>query len=87
MRISSPLRTIRNVAMAVSLALLLLSVAGPVVSGASPEPTVLVTGDPRSEGQGPGVIGQPLVILLGVVALGAAAAGATLLIVRLTRDD
>jgi hypothetical protein len=43
--------------------------------------------DPRSEGEGPGLEAEPLLVLIGVVMLGAAAAGGTLLYLRLTRDD
>lgn len=49
-------------------------------------PGVIETGDPRSNGQGPGLVGSPVAILLGVVLLGTAAAGGTLLYVRLTRE-
>jgi hypothetical protein len=58
-------------------------------AGASPSATdgVIGSGDPRSEGEGPGLVGSPEVIALGVVGLGLLAAGATALYVRLTRDD
>ena len=74
---------------------LLLASSGSVV-GASPEPTVsptpaasagvIETGDPRSNGQGPGLVGSPVEILIGVVLLGVVAAGGTLLFLRLTRE-
>ena len=47
---------------------------------------IIETGDPRSNGQGPGLVGSPVAILIGVVLLGAAAAGGTLLYLRLTRE-
>ncbi len=49
----------------------------------SPEPQV---GDPRSSGQGPGLVGDPAVALLIVVAIGLASVVATLVYVRLTAD-
>ncbi len=58
--------------------------------GADPSaaPTeVLASGDLRSEGEGPGLVGNPLLILVAVVGLGLATAGVTLLIVRLARHD
>jgi len=57
---------------------------------ASPAPTPVpgVGGqvDPRSSGEGPGLEAEPLIVLAGVVVLGAAAAAGTLLYVRVTRD-
>lgn len=53
---------------------------------ASPEPPI-VAGDPRSEGEGPGIMGSPVVIALGVVALGVVTAAVTLLVLRLTRQE
>jgi hypothetical protein len=47
----------------------------------SPEPAV---GDPRSSGQGPGLVGDPGFALLAVVAIGAGTVAATLIYVRLT---
>jgi len=40
--------------------------------------------DPRAEGEGPGVVGAPLLAALAVLALGALAALATAVYVRLT---
>ena len=62
----------------------------PVGAGPTPAPTAgAVAGpvDPRSSGEGPGLEAEPLIVLAGVVVLGAAAAGGTLLYVRLTRDE
>jgi hypothetical protein len=50
---------------------------------ASPSPDPIV-GDPRSSGQGPGLVGDPLFALLAVVAIGIGSVIATLLYVRLT---
>lgn len=41
--------------------------------------------DPRAEGEGPGVVGAPLLAALAVLALGAVAAIATAVYVRLTQ--
>jgi hypothetical protein len=49
--------------------------------------TLLPGGDTRSEPEGPGLVGEPIVVALGVIVLGAAAAAVTLLYVRLSRDE
>jgi hypothetical protein len=51
---------------------------------ASPEATVGTGGDPRSSGQGPGLVGDPLTAILVVLAIGLGAAVATAVYVRLT---
>jgi hypothetical protein len=48
---------------------------------------VLAGGDLRSAGEGPGLVGNPLLILLAVAGLGLATAVVTALAVRLTRRD
>ena len=50
---------------------------------ASPSPDPIV-GDPRSSGQGPGLVGDPLFALLAVMAIGVGSVVATLVYVRLT---
>jgi hypothetical protein len=64
--------------------------SGPTEPSASAEPTaspaIIGTGDPRSEGEGPGLVGSPVLIALGVVAVGLLSAGGTLLYLRLTRE-
>ena len=52
---------------------------------ASPTPAAR-GGDPRSSGQGPGLVGDPLFALLAVVAIGVVSVVATLVYVRLTAD-
>jgi len=56
---------------------------------ASPSPTAGVGGDPRSSGQGPGLVGDPVLAVVLVAAIGLAAVGLTLAYVRLTarRED
>jgi hypothetical protein len=68
--------------------LLLMPAAGYAqYPAASAEPGLIGTGDPRSTGEGPGLVGSPLGIALAVVLLGIVAAGATAVYLRLTRDD
>ena len=50
---------------------------------ASPSPGPAV-GDPRSSGQGPGLVGDPAFALLAVAAIGIASVVATLVYLRLT---
>jgi hypothetical protein len=64
-------------------ALARLSLALPTMA-ASPTATAGVGGDPRSSGQGPGLVGDPLLAVLAVAAIGLAAVGLTLLYVRMT---
>ena len=64
----------------------LLALAGIVSSvlAASPTPTAAPAGDPRSSGQGPGLVGDPVVALVAVAAIAALAVVVTLLYVRAT---
>ena len=61
--------------------------AGPLaassVRAASPGASA-ASGDTRSTGEGPGLVGAPLLAVLGVLGLGLATAFVTLLYVRLT---
>jgi hypothetical protein len=54
-----------------------------VTFAASPTPGAEV-GDPRSSGQGPGLVGDPGLAVLAVVAIGLGSVIATLVYVRLT---
>jgi hypothetical protein len=74
------LRRARLVASA-SLAWLACAAA---TAAASPSPAGGVGGDPRSSGQGPGLVGDPALALLAVVAIGIGSVIATLVYVRLT---
>lgn len=51
---------------------------------ASPSPGVVSGGDPRSSGQGPGLVGDPAFALVAVVVIGLVSVVATLAYVRLT---
>jgi hypothetical protein len=56
----------------------------PTALAASAEPTAVAGGDPRSNGQGPGLVGTPGLAILGVVAIAVLAIVATTIYVRLT---
>ena len=62
----------------------LLVVAAGAAFAATPSPTTAAGGDPRSSGQGPGLVGDPLAAILAVAILARASLAATLLYVRLT---
>jgi hypothetical protein len=58
----------------------------PTALAASADPTAAAGGDPRSNGQGPGLVGTPGLAILGVAAIAAAAIVVTTIYVRLTDD-
>lgn len=60
-----------------------LALAVPVMA-ASPSPSGGIGGDPRSSGEGPGLVGDPAFALLAVIAIGLGALVLTLVYVRLT---
>ena len=62
---------------------LLLAVPG-AVAAASPGPTRAAASDPRSSGEGPGLVGAPALAILAVVGIGLLAVIATLAYVRIT---
>ncbi len=55
-----------------------------VAAAASPNPTGGTGGDPRSSGQGPGLVGDPLFALIVVLAIGLGALVLTLGYIRMT---
>lgn len=63
--------------------ILFLAIVGPVAA-ASPSPSGPIGGDPRSPGQGPGLVGDPASAILVVVAIGVGAVALTLAWVKLT---
>lgn len=73
----------RRFALAVLLAVVLLAPAATAFA-ASPAPSTIAGGDPRSAGEGPGLVGTPVVAIGIVFGLGIAAAAVTLAYVRLT---
>jgi hypothetical protein len=54
------------------------------VLASSPSPSAATGGDPRSSGQGPGLVGDPAFAVLVVVAIGVGAVLVTLAYLRLT---
>lgn len=72
--------------MVVVLAVLLTCALAVVALAAEPSAApvgLLAGGDPRSEGGGPGLVGSPLAMLLGVIAVGLVTALATAALARL----
>jgi hypothetical protein len=75
-----------RVALVVAIGLLLVGALGGVAIGAESSPVPiepLLSGDPRSEGSGPGLVGNPLLILAAVVVLGVTTVAVTALLARL----
>ena len=82
----------RSLVLALGLAILAAGLLVGLALGAEPSaaPSVVpavgpASGDLRSEGAGPGLVGNPLLILAEVVALGVATALITLLVARLAQ--
>ncbi len=75
----------RRTATIVTPAIALMGVwlwSGAVALAASPSPGS--AGDPRSSGQGPGLVGDPAFALLAVVVIGVLTVAATLTYIRVT---
>jgi hypothetical protein len=72
------------VAVTFGLAWALIGLATQSALAASPTPSAAVGGDPRSSGQGPGLVGDPLFAIGLMLAIGLGAALITTLYVRLT---
>jgi hypothetical protein len=79
-RAASLLRLALSVGLVLATATLTMA-AEPVASPVA----VLLGGDPRSEGAGPGLVGSPLLVLAGVIGLGVATALLTAAFARLGR--
>ena len=77
-RVLSRAAALTGLAIALGLAL------ATAVLAASPSPSGEVGGDPRSPGQGPGLMGDPAFAILAVVAIGLIATVTTLAYVKLT---
>ncbi len=73
-------------AAAALLAALMLAALGIIVLAAEPAPSIVAPVDPRSDGQGPGLVGSPLGVALGVIFLGVVVAAVTALVLRLTGE-
>jgi hypothetical protein len=83
LRLAAALVAIGLALLAISLLWGLLGAVG-VANAASPAPTSVTGGDPRSAGEGPGLVGAPFIAIGAVVALGVIAAVATSVWIRLT---
>lgn len=73
---------------ALAVWLVLVSSSTPVARAQYPQASpgaVITTGDPRSDGAGPGLVGSPLQIAVGVVMLGLLTIAGTTLVIKLTR--
>jgi hypothetical protein len=70
-----------------AIPLIWLALAIPAIAASpSPSPSAGIGGDPRSSGEGPGLVGDPAFALFAVVAIGVGALVLTLLYVRLTAN-
>ena len=77
-----------GVALSLAVWLVLLGPSLSPVRAQAPQPspaTVIVAGDPRSDGEGPGLVGSPIEIALAVVLLGLVTVAGTVTVLRLTR--
>jgi hypothetical protein len=84
-RVSAARATIGAAVAGLVLALALATgLPGPVVA-ADPTPTAGAGGDPRSAGEGPGLVGDPLLAIGGVVVVGFGSVVLTVVYVRLSR--
>jgi len=72
-------------ALASLIATMWLLVHAALTLAASPTPAP-AGGDPRSSGQGPGLVGDPLFALVAVITIGVLTVVATLIYVRLTAN-
>ncbi len=73
----------RGLAPLVAMAWWLVVAASVLAASPTPAPAA---GDPRSSGQGPGLVGDPLFALAAVITIGVLAVVATLVYVRLTAN-
>ena len=74
------------VGVSVGVALALLAATTGAALAASPEPTRASGGDPRSSGEGPGLVGDPLTAIVVVIAIAVLAIVLTTAYVRITAD-
>ena len=77
-------RRARRIGLVLAASILLTMAVTGVVAAASPSPSGAIGGDPRSSGQGPGLVGDPAVAILVVVAIGLISMVGTLAYVKLT---
>jgi hypothetical protein len=77
-------RITRRAVVLAGLALTLSVALATTALAASPSPSGGTGGDPRSPGQGPGLMGDPAFAILAVIAIGLTATVVTLAWVKLT---
>ena len=75
----------RSLAASLVLASVLLVLVPAAGFAAVPSPSAPAVGDTRSAGEGPGLVGAPLLAILVVVALGVGTALVTLAYIRLSK--
>ena len=74
----------RALASGVIVGITLILAAPAITLAATPDATRAVGNDPRSSGEGPGLVGDPIFAIGLVLAIGAAALVLTLIYVRMT---
>ncbi len=74
----------RVAATSAASALTLVLMLAAAVAAASPSPSAAVGNDPRSSGQGPGLVGDPATAILLVLGIGLIAVVGTLAYIKLT---
>jgi hypothetical protein len=77
----------RRIAVRIGLALIVLTAAlamSPATLAATPDPTSATIGDPRSSGQGPGLVGDPAMAIALVLLIGAASVAVSVAYLRFT---
>ena len=86
--VTTAVRLVTTAGAARAATLLVATVAWAVgasgIMAASPDPTSAPVGDPRSSGQGPGLVGDPFAAILVVVAIALLTLAVTLAYVRVT---
>jgi hypothetical protein len=76
--------SIRAALAGVTVAAVAWLMAAATTLAATPIPSAAAGGDPRSAGQGPGLVGDPAFAILAVIAIGLGAVVATTAYLRLT---
>jgi hypothetical protein len=83
--VSGPTRSRERTAIAVlAFAAVIWLATASAAFAATPTPSPVEGGDPRSSGQGPGLVGDPGFAILGVAVVAVVAIGGTLAYVRFT---
>jgi len=80
----SLLRPAADVALLALTVILVVLIGPPAVLAADPSPSSAAGGDPRSSGEGPGLVGEPLLAIGAVLVIAVLAVAATTIWVRAT---